>query len=286
MQLTASATSTKREILDKVIEIFSLDTLSRPVDLNELAREFGVSSVEVDAISSEAMLIPSAGGYKIVLKKSESAVGIPRQRFSFAHELGHLLLRKLGYGGGSKSKPMHRNHDSGNDEEKLCDQIAAEILMPSAVFVTDAAKTGWELGGLGSLAKQYGTSIPATARRMIGLMPEPCVMGVWKPAAANSDTHILQQSFAPQSRYGVPSSTRLSRRRLWLIARASNSQKVESGILPLLDKNRSWAILPDVPADAWAWGREEFRRVMIFYYPERELTNDMLAVANATWRPL
>ena len=232
------------------------------------------------------MLLPGATGYKVVLKQADSVGEKARQRFSFAHELGHLLLRKSGYDDGSKSKPMHRGSNNRSDEERLCDQIAAEILMPSTVFAADASISEWSLSSLSSLAGMYGTSIPATARKMVELMPEPCAMGIWKPASASVETHKLQQSFGPQSRYGIPNSTSLSRRRLWLIARAANSQIVESGISPLLDKNRPSAFPPDVPADAWAWGREEFRRVMVFYYPERGLTNDMLAVANATWRPL
>ena len=274
----------KEKFLHQVVEKFSLATLPRSADLNELATAFGVSSVEVDSISSEAMLVPVADGYKIVLKKADSPSGLTRQRFSFAHEVGHLLLKAVGYNSLANANSKHRKINSYSEEERLCDQIAAEILMPRAAFTTDAADAGWSLGNLASLARMYGASIPATARRMVGLMPEPCVMGIWKPADASGKVHNLQQSYGSWSRYGVPNATRLPRRRLWLIARAANSREMESGISPLLDRNRPSSSPPDVPADAWAWGRDEFRRVMVFYYPERELTDDMLTVAGATWR--
>ena len=277
---------TKKNVLQQVVETFSLEALPRSVDLNELAVKFGVVSVEMDTISSEAMLIPSADGYKIILKKTDSRSGLTRQRFSFAHELGHLLLKSVGYSGNSSSGAKHREKHGYNEEERLCDQIAAEILMPSVAFTSDAAESEWSLSKLSHLAGMYGTSIPATARRMVGLIPEPCVMGIWKPAASDTEAHSLQQSFGTQSIYGVPNATRLSRLRLWLIARAANSRRVESGILPLLARNRPSASPPDVPADAWAWGKDEFRRVMVFYYPERKLTDDMLTIANATWRSM
>ena len=271
--------------LSQVLESFSLETLSPPVDLASLAADWGVVSVEIKEISSDAMLLPGAAGYKIALKKATSDGEKARQRFSFAHELGHLLLKQSGFDNGSNSKPMHRARNNRNDEERLCDQIAAEILMPRMAFVADASKAGWSLGSLSSLGRLYGTSIPATASRMINLMPEPSAMGIWKPAAIGRDSHKLQQSFGPQARYGIPNSTRLPRRRLWLIGRADNSPTVETGISPILDRKRPSALPIDVPAEAWAWGRDEFRRVIVFYYPERELTDDMLAVANATWRP-
>ena len=277
---------TKEKALSLVIDTFSLGALPRRVNLNELATSFGVVSVEVDAISSDAMLLPSADGYKIILKKTDSYSGFTRHRFSFAHEIGHLLLKSVGYSSSLTPGAKHREKNSYNEEERLCDQIAAEILMPSVIFTADAAKAGWSLGNLNLLAGMYNTSIPATARRMVGLMPESCVMGIWKPAESSTESHSLQQSYGLQCRYGVPNSTRLPRRRLWLIARAANSQGMESGISPLRDKNRPSASPPDVPADAWAWGRDEFRRVMVFYYPERKLTDDMLTIANTTWRPL
>ena len=277
--------STSDEVLLQVIERFELGSIPVPVDLHELASRLGVSSIKEDSISSEAMLVPTADGYKIILKKATSYGELTRQRFSFAHELGHLLLKSVDYNDRSVTKAEHREKNKHSEEERLCDQIAAEILMPRAIFAADATEASWSLGRLGQLAKAYGTSIPATARRMVGLMPgEPCVMGIWKPASANNERHGLQQSYGPQSRYRVPNSSRLSRRRLWLIARAANSRGVESGIAPLLDQNRPSAFLPDVPADAWAWGKEEYRRVLVFYYPERELTDDMTAVASSTWR--
>ena len=267
--------------LNHVLEAFSLETLSAPVDLASLATKWGVAAIEERNISSDAMLLPSPEGYRVVLKKASSVGERVRQRFSFAHELGHLLLRQQGLGDSRSSKTKHRVHNNRNTEERLCDQIAAEILMPREAFHSDATDLQWSLEGLRRLSRRYGTSVSATANRMIALTPEQALMGIWKPAATETESHLLERSKASKSSYGIRNSDHLPRRRFWLISRAAKSAEVESGIAPMVNRKRPTAFPVDVPAEAWAWGKGEYRRVLVFYYPERELSQDMLAVANA-----
>lgn len=269
-------------IIEQVADTFSLNALSRPVELNPLAMQWGVSAIEQQAIASEAMLVPGVNGYKIILKSATGAGELIRQRFSFAHELGHLLLQKVGYKPSSNLRSKHRSLHSNTEEERLCDQIAAEILMPRLVFAQDGDRMGWALGSLSSLARLYGTSIPATARRMVGLMEETCVMGIWKLGNSDDWSVSLQQSYGRSSKYGVRNAIGLPRRRLWLVHRASNSSDIESGIAPVVHRQRPQAHPTDVPAEAWAWGRNDQRRVMTYYYPERRLTDQMVSLAKAT----
>jgi Zn-dependent peptidase ImmA (M78 family) len=275
-------TKTHSDIRQQVVESFELDALSRPVDIALLATTWGVTETEQRPIASEAMLLPNADGYKVILKSANTPGEMTRQRFSFAHELGHLLLHKAGYDRSGDLQGKHRKSRIKNQEERLCDQIAAEILMPRYAFIDDANKMGWSLHNLRELARLYDTSIPATAYRMVGLMDETCLMGIWKFADQYVKHHSLQQSFGTNSRYGVPNSDRLPRRRLWLIGRASNGWGVQSGIAPVVDKKRGQASPTDVPAEAWAWGKDEHRRVIVYYYPERKMTENMMALANAT----
>jgi hypothetical protein len=228
------------------------------------------------------MLIPTGSGFKVVLKEAASDGEKARQRFSFAHELAHLLLQITGYDDKFKSSPKYRRHNGRNYEERLCDQIAAEILMPRPAFIEDADNMGWSLDNLGPLARRYETSIPATARRMVDLTAETCNMSIWKPALHHDKHHSLQQSFSANDRYGVPNSTGLPRRRLWLVGRAASGREVESGFAPLVDKKHPRAFPADVPAEAWAWGWNEHRRVVVFYYPDRNLTGDMGILSKAT----
>ncbi len=232
------------------------------------------------------MLLPSAGGYKVLLKKASSPGEEVRQRFSFAHELGHLLLRKLDYDGISGPGTKHRSRGGRDKEERLCDMIAVEILLPRAAFIADASAAGWSLHGIRRLRQIYRASVPATASRLLNMSPEACHMGIWRPADTVTDAHQICFSRGRTARYGIPSPAKISRRRLWLISRAAKSSDVEIGISPLTDRARPTAYPNDVSAEAWAWGKDEHRRVLLFYYPERELTEGMLTLSNATRRPL
>jgi hypothetical protein len=267
--------------LARVLEAFSLESLQRPVDLEALAKKWGVTSVEKQPIASEAMLLPGNNGYKIVLKEVKEPARLVRQRFSFAHELGHLLLELSGGPKHSNLATKHRGMYRQNEEERLCDQIAAEILMPRLVFEEDGRQAGWSLKSLRALSARYESSMPATARRMIDLMPETCLLGAWKPSGDSGVSFKLQSSHTGNPRYGVPSGSVLPRPRLWLIARAKNSTSMQLGIAPVVDKARKRAIPVDVPAEAIAWGQGEYRQVMVYYYPEREVPSNLAAIANS-----
>lgn len=243
----------------KILYQFRLEALGGPVDLETLARNWGVISIERHPISSAGMLIPSRRGYKVILNESHSR---SRQRFSLAHELGHLLLQKLQLSG---TAPKNRDSGHSDEEEKLCDQIAAEILMPRMVFYEDGWMEDWSLRGLRSLSDKYETSHEATAIRMVDLMPEEALMGVWKLSQVEGKLS-LGWSHRGNTSYGVPSTKILAKERLELIGRAWNSSQVETGVAPVKLGRRNPV---DVPAEAMGWGRGENRKVMVFYYPTR-----------------
>ena len=78
--------------LSTIREESRLAALPCLVDLKTLAKNWGVTAIEEREIGSAAMLLPNREGYSIVLKTVDQPSRERRQRFSFAHELGHLLL--------------------------------------------------------------------------------------------------------------------------------------------------------------------------------------------------
>src|SRR4051794_38946494 len=65
-----------------------------PVNLDQLARHLGVTRIDRREMSAEAFIEPlNDGGFLLALRADRSE---QRQRFSIAHELGHLLVHKLG----------------------------------------------------------------------------------------------------------------------------------------------------------------------------------------------
>ena len=250
----------------KVVAEFRLEALDMPVHAELLAEKWGVISIEHQPISSAGMLLPGRSGYKIILNESHSG---SRQRFSLAHELGHLLLHKCGMSGSITSARFRGSDEGSQAEEQLCDQIAAEILMPRLTFEEDGWMEGWSVRNVRLLASKYNTSVTATARRMIDLMPDEALMGVWKVSGNNGESAKLQWAHAGKTAYRVPSGS-VSSKRLALVTKAWNSGRVESGAAPVQDSRFEKIRLLNVPAEAMAWGRDEYKQVMVYYYPGRE----------------
>lgn len=88
------------------------------------------------------------------------------QIFTLAHELAHLAFAKTGV-----VAPEAETADEGLALERRCDSIAAELLMPGELFA-DTWHGGDRNGGYARClcaAKAFKTSVPACARRAVGL---------------------------------------------------------------------------------------------------------------------
>jgi Zn-dependent peptidase ImmA (M78 family) len=72
-----------------------------------------------------------------------------RQRFSLAHELGHIICHPI----------------PGPDQEKEADEFAAEFLMPSRDIAAEIGSSGVNIGRLGELKQRWKVSMAALARR-------------------------------------------------------------------------------------------------------------------------
>ena len=123
-----------------------------PTDLDMLMGRLGVTGLEAKRrlpISGE--LRKERAGLLIVYSATLSPT---RRRFTIAHELGHAVFEGTG-----PNCPRH-----GRELERICDLLAAEFLMPRAVFL---ARTGDDLrpGQVLGLARDFGTSVMATALR-------------------------------------------------------------------------------------------------------------------------
>ena len=253
-----------------VVERFRLSSLEPPVNLRSLAKQWGVTSIEEQSIQSDAMLLPGPNGYKVVLRKGDNGSISLRQRFSLAHELGHLLLHKIGYSDASQQVAHRAVAQNKRDaEEVLCDDIAAEILMPQLAFQHDCWLQGWSLRSLSTMVRSYQASTPAVARRIAQLMPEPCVMGIWDIPEGGVLEPKLKWWYTNVFRFGVPSQA--GSERLELIHKAVGCPDVQEGHAPVVDKHRNWNRPPVVYAEGLKWGRGQFRSVVVYHYPARKI---------------
>lgn len=101
-------------------------TRTRPYDPGALAQVLGVSEVRRKALDCDGRIVSGFAGLAIELNKQENDQS-QRVRFTFAHEVGHLILWKCA---GAVRTSATRKHGTSSEIERLCDMLAAEILAP------------------------------------------------------------------------------------------------------------------------------------------------------------
>jgi Zn-dependent peptidase ImmA (M78 family) len=146
---------------------------SPPVDLKAIARMLGAS------IRYE----PFEGEISGVLYKDQknAIIGVSslhhpnRQRFTLAHEIGHLVLHELDVHVDKGFRMVLRDSKSATATDPLeieANRFAAELLMPSDMVRGDARRflrDFEEDSELQALAKRYGVSTQALAFRLSNL---------------------------------------------------------------------------------------------------------------------
>jgi hypothetical protein len=142
-----------------------------PVDVAEAVNRLGgtISEVEAEPGEPEASVRRTGERFQIMIRKNHLA---SRQRFSLAHELGHLFLH-MGYlvnpdaWGHSSDYCDSIYHRFGyNIEEAEANLFAAAFLMPEAEFrkaVHELEKAGNM--SVRNLANYFKTSASATLKR-------------------------------------------------------------------------------------------------------------------------
>jgi Zn-dependent peptidase ImmA (M78 family) len=110
-----------------------------------------VGAEPCDGLNASGALLKEGKGLKIVYS-SDLAGG--RRRWTIAHELGHALFEMTG----------PRAPRRGRELERMCDMIAAELLMPWDCF-GQHVRGGVSAEGILRLARSFQTSVSATAIR-------------------------------------------------------------------------------------------------------------------------
>lgn len=139
-----------------------------PVDMLKLARTIGIDPWPVYEPGSEGAIKILDGRIRIVLRKTsqnrETAVStIGRSRFTYAHELAHVLFFD------PRTAPPIRLAPEGFHrlEEQLCNKVASRFLVPESLLQSELSSV-FELSPelLRCLADKFQTSIQAMAYRV------------------------------------------------------------------------------------------------------------------------
>ena len=140
---------------------------SIPVNLRAIATHLGVRAIQVRDIACDGALMPleTDKGYTVALSSQTSW---ERQRFSLAHELGHIVLHRLIPETRSFETRTVFTPPGGKAEERFCNAFAAELLMPHSPFMTALTKIQMNVAGLIDLALTFQVSVTAAAYRIRG----------------------------------------------------------------------------------------------------------------------
>ena len=179
-EISEQASSPVRRLIDSVVrEEARLSRMGHSGHLESLAKQLGVNKVLTRPLTgaqdmhpgTDAMLVPLSEGYSVVIdEKAPNS----RQRYSLAHELGHIVLLETGQTTERLTRTPRYRSDASKDrgwkaEERLCDEIAAELLMPEKMFIEEVNKLGHSISQLPKLASLFQTSMTATAISFLGI---------------------------------------------------------------------------------------------------------------------
>jgi Zn-dependent peptidase ImmA (M78 family) len=149
----------------------------------EYASLFGIKHIEKgDLGKAGGLLMRFKNEPKIILNINDSIV---RQNFSCAHELGHLLFSEL-----KLEKYIniieHRTFNPQAQQrkrdiiiEKLCDQAATELLMPTSIFSKQLKILGTSIYSIERLAEMFKVSVQSAAIRVSELNQKICIVSKW-----------------------------------------------------------------------------------------------------------
>lgn len=91
-----------------------------------------------------------------------------RQRFTLAHEIGHLIERQSVAGDQDYSFTDYRGNVGYDLHEFFADEFAGELLMPAESFIRSLQRGG-EVGA----SVDFGVSVPAVQKRIERLIKNP-----------------------------------------------------------------------------------------------------------------
>lgn len=144
-----------------------------PVNVIRIASRMGVSEISLSPIALAGRLDQRNGATRIVVRKSDPP---RRQRFTIAHELGHLCVNAWAEAG--EVTPVE-------DEERFCDAFAAALLLPEDRVRYAVARSPARLDTLRTVADRSRVSWSATLLRLAEVSDWRLSLMRWRRDAAS-----------------------------------------------------------------------------------------------------
>jgi Zn-dependent peptidase ImmA (M78 family) len=140
------------------------------IDLEAIAFHQGVLVRERKLDGCEARIV-GRGERAIVTLNLQSSPD--RRRFSLAHELGHWVHHRGCLAFACQESDIGPGNQSRTSAESVANRFAADLLMPDYLFRPASAKLPLHFGAIRELSRRFGTSLTATAIRMVAMGHQP-----------------------------------------------------------------------------------------------------------------
>lgn len=161
-----------------------------PVNLDAAARFVGIEQVlEAEMTEADGLLqLAPSGTYIASLRSGQ---GVLRKRFTLAHEIGHAIVYRSATqaSGLPHSRQALRCGNPGaadRDEERLCDIVATELLMPRTQFREKMEQLGVCAATIPQFSREFAVSLQAASRRVAQLAGYDLAVGFWTEAEQSS----------------------------------------------------------------------------------------------------
>lgn len=155
-----------------------------PVDVVALARALGVDRILRTATVEDGRLEQRDGQISIFVRADARPT---RQRFTIAHEIGHLVLAEPG-----QDLVARRSQATGDREERFCDALAAALLLPREWILRRYADAPERLETARQVADACEASLSAAVLRLRELLNWKSSLLQWR--RADSGRWFLSQA--------------------------------------------------------------------------------------------
>jgi len=153
-----------------------------PINVESAARFVGIEQItEVETSAFDGLLSATRSGtYVATLRKGQSE---SRKRFTLAHELGHVIVHtSIG-----RRAPVTTNElfhcqattPEEKEEERLCDLLASQLLMPQPQFAQAIQEIGVSAETIPDIAQRFAVSLEAVSKRLLAVLPYEMGIGYW-----------------------------------------------------------------------------------------------------------
>lgn len=144
--------------------------LTGRIDPYELAKQMGVHVYYEDLDEIDGCLLKKAENKRILINKN--ILHLNRQRFTLAHELGHLQIK-------SHNEEIYRcwasdiqRYRGVKQIENEANDFASELLLPEADVQSIVRKRRLSMGLVKEISEDYGISLTAAALKTIKACPD------------------------------------------------------------------------------------------------------------------